>query len=161
MSSKSKVKFDEVNRFLGTLPSLVQQLSGIMILLLACRSIMDNHFTAGLLLAFQACMTSFLSPVNDLIDAGQSIQEMRASIERITDVMEYPEDKNIKREFSSEELNNAQKLTGMIEMKNVTFGYAKGADPVIKDFSLTVKPGMRVALVGSSGCGKSSLATSA
>ena len=156
--TKAKVKFDNVNRFLGSLPSLVQQLSGIIVMLLAYRSIMDNHFTAGLLLAFQACMTSFLTPVNDLIDAGQNIQEMKSSIERITDVMDYPEDTNAKEDFLPGELNNARKLTGRIEMKNVTFGYSKFANPVISDFNLTVTPGQRIAFVGSSGCGKSSVA---
>ena len=154
----AKVKFDKVNRFLGTLPSLVQQLSGIFIMLLAYRSIMDNHFTAGLLLAFQACMTSFMTPVNDLIDAGQSIQEMKASVERITDVMEYPEETNAKEDLAPDELDNVRKLTGQIEMKNVNFGYSKYGKPVIRDFSLTVTPGKRIALVGSSGCGKSSVA---
>ena len=155
---KAKVKFDSVNRFLGTLPSLLIQISKIVIMMMAFSSIMTGHFTAGLFLAFQACMTAFMTPVSQLISAGQSIQEMRSSIERISDVMDYPEDINANEEYDRDELADAGKLSGNIEMKNVTFGYARLGEPVIKDFNLTVTPGQRIALVGSSGCGKSTIA---
>ena len=155
---KAKVKFDGVNRFLGTLPSLVQQLSAIIIMMMAFYSIMKGHFTAGMFLAFQACMTAFMAPVNDLIDSGQAIQEMKSSIERIEDVMEYPEETNADEEYTPEELTGAAKLSGRIEMKNVTFGYSRLGEPVLKNFSLTVEAGERAALVGGSGCGKSTIA---
>ena len=155
---KTKVKFDSVNRFFGTLPSLVQQLSSIVIMLMAFYSIMQGHFTAGMFLAFMGCMSAFMAPVNDLIGAGQAIQEMRSYIERINDVMEYEEDSNAKEDYLPEELAGASKLSGRIEMKDVTFGYSRLGEPIIKNFSLTVEPGQRVAFVGSSGCGKSTIA---
>ena len=155
---KAKVRFAGVNRFLGTLPSLLTQVSSIVIMLIAFWAIMEKHFTAGMFLAFQACMSSFMNPVNDLISAGQDIQEMRSSIERITDVMDYPEESCAKEDYSPQELEGAKKLSGKIEMKNVTFGYSRLGNPVIREFSLTITPGMRVAFVGSSGCGKSTLA---
>ncbi len=155
---KAKVRFDGVNRFLGTLPSLMNQLSTIVIMMMAFWSIMEGHFTAGMFLAFQACMTSFMNPVNDLINAGQSIQEMSSQIERIHDVMEYPEDQNAKEDYDPEVLKDAQKLSGTIEMRNVTFGYSRLGEPVIKNFNLTVTPRKRIAFVGSSGCGKSTIA---
>lgn len=156
--AKAKVKFDGVNRFLGTLPSLLVQLSGIIIMMMAFWSIMEGHFTAGMFLAFQACMTSFMAPVNDLINAGQSIHEMSSQIERIHDVMQYPEDINAKEDYDPAVLADAKKLSGTIEMKNVTFGYSRLGEPVIKDFNLTVTPRKRIAFVGSSGCGKSTIA---
>ena len=155
---KAKVRFAGFNRFIGTLPSLIQQLSDVVIMLMAYWSIMNNHFTAGMFLAFRSCMSAFMTPVNELIVAGQSLQEMRASIERISDVMEYPEDENAKEDFASDELNDAKKLSGRIEIKNVTFGYSRLGEPVVRDFNLTVTPGARIALVGGSGCGKSSIA---
>ena len=155
---KAKVRFDGINRFLGTLPSLVIQLSGIAIMIMAFYSIMTGHFTAGLFLAFQACMNAFTVPASQLISAGQSIQEMRSSIERISDVLDYPEDINANEEYDPEEMADARKLSGNIEINNVTFGYARLGEPVIKDFSLSVKAGQRIAFVGSSGCGKSTIA---
>jgi len=156
--NKAKVRFENVNRFLGTLPQALQTVSNITVMILAFWSIMEGHFTAGMFLAFQGCMTAFLTPVNDLINAGQSIQEMRSSIERITDVMNYREECATREDFTEEEIAHAEKLSGTIEMKHVTFGYSPLGEPVIKDFSLTVTPGKRVAFVGASGCGKSTIA---
>ena len=155
---KAKVSFDNINRVLGAVPDLLLQISNIAVLLLGLWSIMEGHFTEGLLLAFQACMSSFTAPASQLISAGQSLQEMRSSLERIHDVMSYPEDRRAKEDFDPEELADAKKLTGTIEMKHVTFGYSRLGNPVITDFNLSVKPGMRIAIVGGSGSGKSTIA---
>ena len=96
-----------------------------------------------------------MSPANQLISAGQTIQEMRTSMERIEDVMEYPDDPYVKDAGEAEEYD---KLSGSLSMRHVTFGYSRLAKPLIEDFSLEMKPGQRVAFVGSSGCGKSTLA---
>ena len=75
-------------------------------------------------------------------------------MERIDDVMLYREDECYKSEGKEGDL---EKLMGNIELKNVTFGYSRLSEPIIKNFSLTVRPGERIALVGSSGCGKSTI----
>ncbi len=155
---KARVSFDNVNRIMGTVPALLQQITSIIVLILGLWSIMQGYITEGLLLAFQGCMSAFVQPVNQLISAGQSIQEMRTSLERIHDVMSYPEDVILKEDFDLSELDEARKLTGKIEMKHVTFGYSRLGDPVITDFTLTVTPGKRVAIVGGSGSGKSTVA---
>ena len=155
---KAKVSFTRVNMYLGTLPSLLERLSAILILVLGIWNIMQGHITAGVLLAFQSFMTAFLSPVNQLIQAGQGLQEMRSSIERIEDVMDYPEDSFAQEYMTEGELEGAVKLRGRVEMKHVTFGYSRLAPPLIEDFSLTLEPGQRIALVGGSGSGKSTIA---
>ena len=155
---KAKVKFSNTNMFLGTLPNLLQQLSSILILVLGIWSIMKGHLTAGILLAFQSFMTAFMNPVNQLLQAGQSLQEMTSYIERIDDVMDYPEDSAQTETMNEEEMENVVKLSGRVEMKHVTFGYSRLAPPLIEDFSLTLNPGQRVAFVGGSGSGKSTIA---
>ena len=90
-----------------------------------------------------------------LISAGQSLQEMRTDMERIEDVMKYPSD--VTFEESDDENVEYDKLSGKIEIKNITFGYSRLAEPLIKDFSMTLAPGSRVAFVGPSGCGKSTI----
>ena len=118
--------------------------------------IMKGNFTAGMLVAFQAVLLQFMNPVNDLIDTGQSIQEMRSSMERVDDVMKYKiqEESHVK----IEEGKTYRKLRGEIELKNVTFGYSRLSEPLLENFSLTIHQGDKIALVGMSGCGKSTIA---
>ena len=156
--TRSKAEFSEVNRYLEPLSALLQTLSGIIILASGTYLIINGRFTTGMLLAFQSFMTSFLDPVNQLIAAGQSVQEMRADMERIDDVMDYPAD--VSETVDAREadgLGEAQKLSGEVCLDHVTFGYARLSPPLITDFSLHLKPGSRVALVGGSGSGKSTV----
>ena len=107
--------------------------------------------------AFEGYLSSFTAPVSSLVSTGQTIQEMRTEMERIEDVMKYPTDV-IYNDVELDMNETYDKLSGSIEMKNVTFGYSKLDEPLIKDFNLSVKPGQRIAFVGESGCGKSTLA---
>ena len=81
---------------------------------------------------------------------------MRTEMERVEDVLEYPTDVNYEQD-EREEDGEYGKLSGKLEMKNVTFGYCKLNDPLIQDFNLSLEAGERVAFVGTSGCGKSTL----
>lgn len=150
------VSFQKINNFIGRIPEFINQITSDVILILGVFLCMSGKFSVGMIMAFQGFLTSFMGPVNTLINAGQQIQEMRTEMERVDDVMEYPEDKNITA-MNSVEATDYQKLSGSIEIKNVTFGYSKLADPIIKDLSLSIKPGQKIAFVGSSGCGKSTI----
>ena len=118
---------------------------------------MQGRFSLGAVLMFQGFLGSLMSPAMTLVSAGQSIQKMRTQMERVEDVMEYPEDENVAGHAPEAEAAGFSKLRGNVELKNVTFGYSRLEEPLIKDFSLTLRTGQRVALVGASGCGKSAL----
>ncbi len=149
-----KVKFAKLNQYLGLIPSLVSTLTNTAVLMLGVWLTIEGAFTVGMIMAFQGFLSSFTAPASTLISAGQTLQEMRTEMERIEDVMEYPIDPIYENEVQAE---NYDKLSGDIELKNVTFGYSRLAEPLIKDFNMTLKPGSRVAFVGASGCGKSTL----
>ena len=149
-----KVKYAKINQYLGMIPSVVSTITGIVVLTLGVWFAMEGTFTVGMIMAFQGVLSSFSAPATTFISAGQTIQEMRTQMERVEDVMEYREDDCYKTEVKEESF---AKLKGNIELKNITFGYSRLSDPVIKDFSLNIKPGQRVALVGTSGCGKSTI----
>jgi NHLM bacteriocin system ABC transporter peptidase/ATP-binding protein len=149
------IRFEKLNQYLGIIPNAVNSILDISILILGVWLTMQGQFTVGMIMAFQGFLSSFMSPANQLISAGQTIQEMRTSMERIEDVMEYPDDPYVKDSGDSDEYD---KLTGTLSMRHVTFGYSRLAKPLIEDFNLELKPGQRVAFVGSSGCGKSTLA---
>lgn len=149
-----KAKYAKVNQYLGMIPSVVSTIMGIVVLTLGVWFAMEGTFTVGMIMAFQGVLSSFSTPATTFISAGQTIQEMRTQMERVEDVMEYREDDCYKTEVKEESF---AKLKGNIELKNITFGYSRLSDPVIKDFSLNIKPGQRVAFVGTSGCGKSTI----
>ena len=150
----SQVKFQRTNQLLGLLPALVSSLCGTAVLMMGVYLTMDGSFTVGMILAFQGFLSSFVSPAMTLISAGQTLQEMRTDMERIEDVMKYPTDPALEAADDSTEYS---KLSGAVELRHVTFGYSRLAEPLISDFSMTLKPGSRVAFVGPSGCGKSTI----
>lgn len=152
------VKFKRLNTFLGGIPALLSSLTSVAVLSLGVLLTMDGQFTAGMILAFQGFLTAFMKPAEEMISAGQDLQEMRASMERVEDVMEYPEDHHFAPEDAEDGDAAYSKLTGLIELKNVTFGYSRLDEPLIRDLSLTIRPGQRIAIVGGSGCGKSTIA---
>ena len=151
------VRYVKLNQYLGMIPSLVSALTDTAILIIGVWLIMQGQFTIGMLSAFQGFLASFTAPANTLISAGQTLQEMRTSMERVEDVMKYPDDPCYQTERVEAAEGGYQKLSGNLELKHITFGYAKLAQPLIEDFCMTVRPGSCVAFVGASGCGKSTL----
>ena len=150
------VRGAKTDQFWGMLPTFFQTLANYAVLILGVLLTMRQEFTLGAVLMFQGFLSSFMSPAMTLINAGQTIQEMRTQMERVEDVMEYPDDESV-AEHRETETGELAKLKGNVELKNVTFGYSKLEEPLIRDFSLSIKPGGRVAIVGASGCGKSTL----
>lgn len=149
-----KVRFQRLNQYMGMIPGIVTEITNTAILALGIWLTMCGQFTAGMIMAFQGFMTSFSAPAQSLIAAGQTLQEMRTEMERVEDVMEYPMDEEAPE---SDTQNTYDKLSGRLEMKHVTFGYSRLGEPLIEDFSMSLEPGSRVAFVGASGCGKSTI----
>ncbi len=151
-----QVRFAKLDNLLGMIPTLVNSLTSTVILMLGVLLTMNGEFSVGMIMAFQGFLTAFTSPAMSLISSGQALQEMRTEMERVEDVMKYPTDVSCEDDVSDDV--QYDKLSGCIEMKNVTFGYSKLAEPLIQNFSILLKTGSRVAIVGGSGCGKSTLA---
>ena len=154
--NEQNTKYTRLNQYLGFIPAFITTLANALVLVLGIWLCMRGEFTLGMVTAFQSFLASFLSPAMTLVTAGQTLQEMRTQMERVQDVMEYPEDPYFSDAPVSED-EDYDKLTGAVELRNVTFGYSKLAPPRIENFSLNLKPGGRVALVGASGCGKSTI----
>jgi ABC-type bacteriocin/lantibiotic exporter with double-glycine peptidase domain len=155
--NRQNVRYSFLNRSLGMIPSALSALAGALVLILGVLLTMQGRFTLGMILLFQGFLNGFMDPVRTIITAGQSLQEMRSDMERIEDVLAYPDDPA----FAAAPADGTEeyaKLSGDVELRNVTFGYSPLEPPLIRDFSMHVKPGSRVAFVGPSGCGKSTLA---
>ena len=151
-----KVKYIHLNEYLGMIPSLLSTVANAAVLVLGVWLVMQNRFTHGMVMIFQGFLSAFMSPAMTLVSAGQTIQEMRTEMERVEDVMQYPTDPHFTDSITDAE-GDYSKLSGNIELKNVCFGYSRLGKPLIQDFSMSMKPGSRVAFVGTSGCGKSTL----
>lgn len=151
-----RMRYQKVNAYLGMLPNLVSALCNIVVLGTGVYLIMQGKFTVGAVLAFQGYMTAFNAPAQKLTEAGQMLQEMRTNMERVEDVMKYPVDRDETEAAPSEKIS-FDKLRGKVELKNISFGYSRLSEPLIKNFNLKLEPGKSVAFVGGSGCGKSTL----
>ncbi len=153
----TKSRFASKAMYLGSIPAYVQELSDYVVMFMGFILIVRGQFTAGLLLTFLEFLKALMDPVNKLLDAGENLQVMGAAIDRVQDVMECPEEEGI-RANDVKDVKNARKLSGSIEIKDVSFGYSHSSGPFIENFSLSLTPGKRVALVGASGSGKSTIA---
>ncbi len=150
------VRFTTLNARFGLLPQLLSTVSNYGVLVLGVLLAMQGQFTLGMIATFQGLLSSFMGPSMTLLSAGQTIQEMRTEMERVEDVMQYPDDPALHFGADCEEQDYA-KLQGEVELRHITFGYSRLGEPVVKDFSMHLKPGKRIAIVGASGCGKSTI----
>ncbi len=145
-------------QFLFSLPTLLAALNTAAILAIGGWRVMSGALTVGTLVAFQSLMMSFMQPINQLVMLGTQIQDAEGDVNRIDDVLSYPPDPQIAEEDRADAAPALPaKLSGKLELRNVSFGYSPLAPPLIEGFNLTVDPGQRVALVGASGSGKSTV----
>jgi len=118
--------------------------------------VIDGEISIGMLLALQILVMGFMSPVTQLAELLREIQTVRADLGRLDDVMCHATDP-LASEPEVDHKADIEYAAGQLELRNITFGYGHGQAPLLKDFSLTVRPGGRVAIVGGTGSGKSTV----
>jgi len=157
----------EKNIYLRVVPQILQKLLDVFVIVMGVYNILNGSFTVGILLSFQGFMYEFLQPVNMLLELGEAMQTVKAQAERVEDVMNYKTDSiygnslpegNESSQSQPDATFEYRQLKGDIELVDVTFGYGRLAEPIIKNFSLKIETGKSVAIVGGSGSGKSTLA---
>jgi len=151
-------KLGTLTQTLQVIPVFLTLMSTLFILFLGSGLIIDGVMTVGTFVAFQSVMASFNQPIISFVNLGSSFQDVQGGLKRIDDVYNYPVAGTTLLEAKSTSVNKKIKLQGYVELKNITFGYSPMESPLITDFSLSLKPGSRVAIVGRTGCGKSTLA---
>ncbi len=140
---------------LDIFPAFFSALNTAVILGVGGLRVIDGELTIGSLVAFQSLTVSFAGPINGLVQFAGGFQAVKADLARLEDVLNYPVETVERRTSPSK--HELPKLSGRIELQNIQFGYSPLDPPLINGFSLTLEPGMRIALVGGSGSGKSTL----
>ena len=127
----------------------------LLILVIGGFRVMDGAITLGMLVAFQSLVASFLGPVHNLLGFGTILQDLQSDIARLDDVLANPQASAPAIAVNDD---GPVRLRGDVELRNLRFGYNPLAPPLIDGLSVTIKPGQRVAFVGGSGSGKSTVA---
>ena len=146
----------------AALPGLVAALRSAAILGIGGSLVMSGAMTLGTLVGFYILAEMFLAPVGRFLEFADKRHALETDLQRLEDVSKTAEDVVFRRRDPESEsirtFNGRLQLAGRLELRDVTFGYNRSRQPLIKDFNLAIKPGQRVAVVGPSGSGKSTLA---
>jgi ATP-binding cassette subfamily C protein len=145
-----------VNYYAGVVPPLLSSLLTAAVLAEGGFEVIHGRISIGMLVAFQSLAASFLQPVNNLVALGANLQELGSHIARISDVLDSPPAEEVP--LAPEASETPLRLRGHVEFRSVSFGYSPVLPPLIQDLSFTVRPGQRIAFVGASGSGKSTVA---
>ncbi|BAZ52076.1 ABC transporter, transmembrane region [Nostoc sp. NIES-4103] len=156
----SQQELGTTNQIFSVLPVLLSAVSSMLLLVVGGLRVMDGHLSIGMLIAFQALTHSFQEPVNNLVNFGTTLQELEGNLVRLDDVLDNPiaESSKDRDNYASLISNSQSKLQGYVQLRDITFGYSRLEPPLIENFNLSIQPGQRVALVGGSGSGKSTIA---
>lgn len=143
---------------LNAVPRLTTGLATALVLAIGGWRVMEGALTIGGVVAFQSLAGSFLQPLAGLVRLGGDLQSAKGDLARLEDVQGYAMDPRAADQTALLDAAADQgPLSGVIEFRDVVFGYGRHGAPLLDGFSLTVRPGQRVALVGASGSGKSTL----
>jgi NHLM bacteriocin system ABC transporter peptidase/ATP-binding protein len=160
-SLNARQEMDRLNQRLGLLPAFLSSLSAMLLLTIGGFRVIDGALSIGMLVAFQSLIQQFMQPVNQLLKLAGDFQELGGTLDRLDDVLQNPVDPLLPTPEASPSLAlhfPSPKLQGFLDLHHLTFGYNRTAPPLIDNLNLSLKPGQRVALVGGSGSGKSTVA---
>jgi ATP-binding cassette subfamily B protein len=156
--------FDKINNELYDSAKKSQFLSGLMqpimsfignfgyvaICVVGAALVIDNKITMGVIASFMIYTRLFMNPLSTIAQAATQLQSAAAASER---VFKFLKEEELEQEYNKKEIRNAK---GTIEFNNVKFGYNKDKT-IIKDFSAVARPGQKIAIVGPTGAGKTTM----
>jgi ATP-binding cassette subfamily B protein len=147
----TSVRQDYVTSVIGTVITGLRTLTPLAILWLGTYMVLDGTLDLGTMFALNALAASFLMPLGSLASSGQQLQVVRSHLERINDILDADSEQDVLR------VQQPPKLTGRITLDNVSFQYDPNSPKVLQDISVQIEPGQKVAIVGRTGSGKSTL----
>ena len=158
----SRQRFAEMGYLVDAIPGLFVFFGGAMVLSLGGWRLMSAEISVGTLMGFYLAAQHFLQPIGRFAQFSELLKTLEADLHRIADVMQAQPSPERDDEAETGRMVRTStgklQLVGLLEMRNVTFGFQRNRPPFIENFNLTIEPGHRVAIVGASGSGKSTLA---
>ena len=160
----ARQEFVELGHVAASLLGLFQILTAALVFGLGGWQLMAGEMTIGTLMGFYILAGNFIRPVARIAQFSDLLETLKADLARMDDVFNSPRDplldlKNgTDRQQGVVTLDGRLRLIGRLEIRGATFGFQRNRAPLIEDFNLLVEPGQRVAIVGSSGSGKSTVA---
>jgi ATP-binding cassette, subfamily C, bacterial len=118
--------------------------------------ILNGSLTIGMFVALQMLLRYLMNPVMQLVGFSQSIQLLKVDASRLNDLLSQPVDPLFLKKVEPQETDT--KLKGHAEMRGIVFGYNFLDAPILENINLEISPGKSVALIGPTGCGKSTVA---
>lgn len=161
MSVNALVAQQELSRLtglLGLVPPFLSALGTVAILGIGGLRLLEGGITVGSLVAFQLLTQQFLAPIAGIVQFGANFQTARGDLARLDDILRYEPDERAVKAVTGPPREAPEPTRGRVTFENVTFGYNAQEPPLIEDLSFGIPPGQRVALVGGSGSGKSTVA---
>ncbi len=143
---------DYLLAIIGTSINALNNFAPIILLWAGAYLVLNDSMSLGIMLALTALAGAFLNPLGSLVNAGQQIQLGLAHLARIVDVLEAKPEQDLRRVLS------ALKLTGRITLRHVSYRFYPDAAFVLRDVSARIEPGQKIAIVGPTGSGKTTLA---
>jgi ABC-type bacteriocin/lantibiotic exporter with double-glycine peptidase domain len=147
----ASVRRSYVSSLIDTAMTTLRAFSPLLLLVVGTLQALNGTLSVGNMLALVALATAFLTPLASLVSSGQRLQIVHSHLERIADVMEA------EPEQAEQNVNQPPRLTGQIQLDNVSFQYDPQSSPVLHDIKVNIAPGQKVAVVGRTGSGKSTL----
>ena len=141
-------------QILNAIPETAEEIGNVLVMLAGGILVIRGSMTAGMLVAYTSLLGSFTAPVNQLVGFIQKIQTVKADMSRVEDIMKYAEDEKY---TEHETTPMTEKLTGEIELRDISFGYSILEKPLVEGFHFHLPCGSSIAFVGASGCGKSTI----
>jgi ATP-binding cassette subfamily B protein len=140
-----------VSSLIDTVMSALSTAAPLIFLWLGTLQVINGSMQVGTMLALNALGSSILAPLSSLIASGRQIQLVQSHMERLADVIEAEPEQDV------QSVSQPPQLTGQVSLQNVSFRYDPQSPAVLHDINVNIMPGQKVAIVGRTGSGKSTL----